>query len=87
VRGNDHARPFRRIGKLSLHDCGESQVAQRAAAVPALVPALGDLDLGPRRRVEIRQRREPVDARETVAGAATPLGVEEVVGERLGVLG
>ena len=87
MRGDDHARPLRWIGKLRLDDRGECEVAERATPVPALVAALCDLDLRPRGRVEIRQGRKPVDAREPVPGPAPPLGVEEVVGERLRVAG
>jgi hypothetical protein len=82
VGGDDHARPLRRVGKLRFDDLRERQVAERAAPVPALVAALGDLDLGLGVRVEIRQRREPLDARESMTCAAAPLGVEKVVGER-----
>jgi hypothetical protein len=60
VAVND-ASPFRRVGELRLDDCGESQVAERASSVPALVTALGENDLGSFRGVEVGQRREPVD--------------------------
>jgi len=62
MRGDDHPRSLRRIGELRLDDRRERQVAERAASVPALVAALGEDDLGSRRRVEVRQCREPVDA-------------------------
>jgi hypothetical protein len=87
VRGDDHARPLRRIGKLCLDDRRQCQVAERAVPVPALVAALSDLDLGPGGRIEIRQGRQPVDARESVTGATAALRVEEMVGERLRVRG
>ena len=87
MRGDDHPRSLRRIGELRLDDRRERQVAERAASVPALVAALGDLNLGPGGRIEIRQRREPVDPRQPVPGPAPPLGVEEVIGERLRVAG
>jgi hypothetical protein len=62
VRSDDHTSPFGRVGELRLDDCGESQVTERASSVPALVAALGKNDLGLCRRVEVRQRREPLDA-------------------------
>ena len=87
MRGDDHPRSLRRIGELRLDDRRERQVAERPATVPALVATLGDLDLGPGGRVEIRQRREPIGSREPVTGFSPPLSVEKVVGERLCVIG
>jgi hypothetical protein len=51
VRSDDHARPFWSIGKLSLHNRRERQVAERPATIPALEATLGDLYLGPGGRV------------------------------------
>jgi hypothetical protein len=39
-------------------------------------------ELGPRRRIEALERREPVDPRQPVPQLPPPLGIEEVVGER-----
>ena len=87
MRSDNHAGPLGRVSELRLDDCGESQVAERAASVPALVAALGEDDLGSRRGVEVRQRRKPVDAGEPMAASAAPLCIQEVISERLGVLG
>ncbi len=87
MRSDNHAGPLGRVGELRLDDCGESQVAERAASIPALVAALGEDDLGPRGGLEVRQRRKPVDAGEPMAGSAAPLCIQEVISERLGVLG
>ena len=39
-------------------------------------------ELGPRRRIEALERREPVDPRQAVPELPPPLGIEEVIGER-----
>jgi hypothetical protein len=51
-------------------------------AVPLLEAGILGLQPRPGRRVEIRQRREPVDPGDAVTGLAPSVGVEEVVGER-----
>jgi hypothetical protein len=78
---DDEPRVLRRSGQLRLDDGRERQVAERAAALPALVALVRDDPLRPRGRVQVGERRQPVDAREAVALLATRLGVEEVVGE------
>jgi len=82
VGRHDHARALRRVGELGFDDLRERQVAERAAPVPALVAALRDLDLGLGAGIEIGQRRQPVDTRQSMSGPTAPLGVEKVVGER-----
>ena len=73
---------LRWIGELSLADPAEDEVADGASALPALETRLGDRPLRLGARVEIRQGREPVDAHDTVARPAAPVGVLEVVGEQ-----
>jgi hypothetical protein len=63
VGGHDQPAPLRRIGDLRLDDRGKDEVAERPATVPPFVGALRDFDLRLRVRVEVGQRREPVDAR------------------------
>jgi hypothetical protein len=75
VRGDNQPRPLGRIGELRFNDRGQRQVAKRATAVPALVASLGNDDLGSRLGVEIRQRREPIDAREAMTLPTTTLGI------------
>ena len=53
--------------------------------MPPLEALLGEDSLGPRRRIEIGQRLQPGDARESVALLPALLGVAEVVGERADV--
>jgi hypothetical protein len=53
VGGDDQAPPLGRVGDLRLDDRSEDEVAERAAAVPALVRAFGDLDLRLRVRFEV----------------------------------
>src|SRR5207249_4149598 len=80
---DDDARVRGRIGELRVADRRERQVAERAAAVPSLVTRLRDDAFRGRRRIDVRQRRQPVDAAEAVAALPATLGVEEVVGKRL----
>ena len=85
VGGHDQPGVLRRGGELRVADRGQRQVAERAASLPALVARLGHDTLRARSRVEVGQAREPVDAREAVAGLAARLGVHEVVGQGLRV--
>jgi hypothetical protein len=62
VGGDDQPAPVGRVGDLRVDDRRKNEVAERPTAVPALVAALGDLDLRLRARVEVGQRRQPVDA-------------------------
>ena len=82
---DDDARARRGRGELGVDDRRERQVAERAAALPALVALVRDDALGTRGRVELGQRGEPVDPRGAVALAAARVGVEEVVGEDAGL--
>jgi hypothetical protein len=83
--GDDHARVLRRIRELRVDDRRKRQVAERPLAAPALVARLGDEPPRLRGRVEAWQRGEPLDAREPMTRLSAPLGVEEVVGEDVGV--
>jgi len=87
VGSDDQPSPIGWVGDLGLDDSREDEIAERAAAVPALVAALGDLDRRLGVRIEIRQRRKPVDAREAMALLATALRFEKVIGKRRRVLG
>jgi len=83
---NDQPRGLGRILELACADRSERQVAERAAALPALETSLGEDALGFRSRVEAGQRLEPVDTREPMPSFASPLRVEKVVGKCAGVL-
>jgi hypothetical protein len=65
-------------------DLRQRQVAERSAAVPALVALGRDEPLGLRGGIELLLG-EPIDPREPVAGLPSGLRIEEVGGERLGV--
>ena len=82
VRRHDYPGVLGRLREQRVADRREREVAERAAAVPALEAGAGEDELGPRRWIEALERREPVDAREAVPELPPPLGVEEVVGER-----
>ena len=74
-----------RILELTRADRGQRQVAERAAALPALVARLGDHAFGLGRRIE-PFRVSSQSTRASRARASRALGVEEVVGERARVL-
>jgi len=85
VRGDDDLRGRRRPLDEPVADRAQGQVAERAAAVPALEPRrLGDT-LGQRRRVDVRERGEPLDPRESVSALPAALRIEEVIREQLRV--
>ena len=83
---DDEPCGFGRILELPRADRRQSQVAERAAALPALVAPIGLHALRLGRRIEARQCLEPAHARKTVPSLPARLGVEEVVGKCAGVL-
>ena len=86
ARADDEARPRRRVGELRRHDRRKRQVAERARAVPAFVARLGgnpDRSCG---GIEARERLEPLDACQAMAGLPASLGREKVQRERLDVI-
>jgi hypothetical protein len=82
VRGDDDPRRRRRLRELSFDDSRERQVAERAVPVPALEPGLGADPSRLGARIEVGQRRQPVDTRDPVARPAAALGVLEMVREK-----
>ncbi len=72
-----------RLGELRAHDRVERQVAERSAALPALVARLRHDTLRAGPRLDPLQRLEPLDPREPVAELPPTLGVEEVRREHL----
>ena len=70
AHGQDHG--------IALHLPG------RPASVPALVPLFRQQPLRLRDRIDVL-RFEPLDPGQTVASLAASFGIEEVVGERLGL--
>ena len=82
VCGGDQTGVIRRIGKLRLDDCSESQIAERSTALPALVAAFGDDHLRPGAGAKVGECLQPVNAGQPVPVLAVALGVEEVARER-----
>ena len=82
MRGDHEPSPLGRLGELSLDDARERQVPDRSVAVPMLVPGFGRDPAGLGASVEIRQRPQPGDPRDSVAGPAAAIRVLEVVGKR-----
>jgi hypothetical protein len=87
MRGDNQSRTVGRVGELRLDDRRQGQVAEGAVSLPTFVASFGDDDLRPRARVQVRQRRQPVEAREPVPCAPTMLCVQEVVGQNRSILG
>jgi mannose-6-phosphate isomerase-like protein (cupin superfamily) len=83
---HDQPRGLGRIVELARADRRERQIPECPATLPALVTGLGGDAFGLGGRIEARQRLEPVDPGQTVPTLAAPLGVEKVVGKRVGVL-
>ena len=79
--GHDEARSGGRRLQLRARDSVQHEVADGAPRLPPLEAVPGGDPFGPGGRVEILQGREPVEARDAVAGLAAAIGVEEVVGE------
>jgi hypothetical protein len=65
--------------QLARADRRQREVADRPAPFPALEARLRKDALRARARVEVGQRRQPVDAIETVTMLAARFGVEEVL--------
>ena len=83
---DDQPRSLGRVLELARADRREREVAECAAALPALVAALRDDTFGRGSRIEAGQSLEPFDTSKPVSALAAPLGVEKVVGKRAGVL-
>jgi hypothetical protein len=82
VRRDDHTGVLGRLRQQRVADRSEREVAKRATAVPPL-EAWADVNaLRPGRRIEVVERRQPVDACEAVSELPPSLGVEEVVREQ-----
>jgi hypothetical protein len=75
-----------RLGDLRTTDRRQREVAECAAAFPALVARLGDNPLGAGVDVEVAPRAEPLDTRVAVPQLASPLGGVEMLEELLGVV-
>jgi hypothetical protein len=58
---DDDAGALGRRRQLGLDDRRKRQVTERAAALPTLVALVGDDPLGARGRVEVGERRQPVE--------------------------
>ena len=82
MRGDDDPRVSRRGRDLRRADCTQREVAERAAAVPALEALLGLEPLGASVDVDLTAG-EPLDPRQPVAALAATLGVQEVIGQEL----
>jgi hypothetical protein len=82
MRGDHEACPVGGLGQLSLDDAREGQIPDRAVAVPALVSRLGRDPARLGAGIEIRQRAQPRDPGDPVAGTAPAIRFLEVVGKR-----
>ena len=71
----------RRIGELRADGRVEDEVAERAAATPALIPRLGDDTARPRIRPQLGPALEPLDPPEAVPFPSRRLGGLEVIEE------
>jgi hypothetical protein len=82
MRGDHEPCPLRRLGQLSLDDAREREVPDGAVAIPALVSRFGRNPARLGTSIEVRQRTQPRDPRDPVAGTAAAIRVLEVVCKR-----
>ncbi len=80
--GDDDPGMRRRTRERRPDDLVQHEVAERAAAVPALEALFRDQPVGPRAGVDL-EPLEPVDAREAVSHLPPSLGVGEVLDEHV----